>query len=68
MDISMQNKQKLKLNVRFEGIEMVIRDATKSGAQTSSHVNLPGDWTGRKVACYLLKEIVEDADERTATP
>ena len=63
MEISAQNKQKLKLNVSFESIEMVIRDATKSGAQTSSHVNLPGDWNGCKVACYLLRETVEDAKE-----
>ena len=56
-------KQKLKLNVKFEGEDMVIRDAIRSGAQTSSHVNLPGDWTGRKVACYLLREMVGDAKE-----
>ena len=59
----MVQPQKLKLNVKFEGEEMVIRDATKSGAQTSSHVNLPGYWNGRKVACYLLKETVGDAKE-----
>ena len=56
-------KQKLKLNVKFEGEDMVIRDATRSGAQTSSHVNLPRDWTGRKVACYLLREMVGNSKE-----
>ena len=55
--------RKLKLNVKFEGQEMVIRDAAKSGAQTSSHVNLPGEWNGCKVACYLLKEVVEEAKD-----
>ena len=46
-------------HVKLSGVEMFIRTVRKSPAATSSHVNLPKDWNGRKVAVVLLEEEID---------
>jgi len=43
------------MKVEIEGEEMIKKDVTKQ-SETASHVFVPKDWRGRKVAVILLEE------------